>query len=120
MTERTKRRQMIDSRSSSSPVIDVITNTTTITNSAATIIDYLDASGRASFRMSDQDLGKVSVRDLNWSLRKHPKEVVHQVKDRRRLLKNRGYAQSTRVKVNNGNMFMLAIIGIGNRIERRS
>lgn len=75
------------------------TSSSTNPEETSVVIVYADSDGNPCFQSSDDDLSKMTVRELNWALRKHPKEVIQQVKDRRRLLKNRGYAQSTRVKV---------------------
>lgn len=48
--------------------------------------------------VQDQELQELSVKELNSKLKGLPKEVVSEVKKRRRTLKNRGYAHSCRLK----------------------
>ena len=45
---------------------------------------------------TDDDLMKLSIRDLNRRLKKLPKAEAHKIRKRRRSLKNRGYATSCR------------------------
>ena len=45
---------------------------------------------------TDDELMKLSIRDLNRRLKSLPKTEVHKIRKRRRSLKNRGYATSCR------------------------
>ena len=51
-----------------------------------------DHESFASCKLSDENLEKMSIRDLNKHLRQLPKEQVKRYRKRRRILKNRKYA----------------------------
>ena len=59
---------------------------------------YRDADQFTFVPVPDQELRKISVKELNQKLKGLPKNVVSVVKKRRRTLKNRGYAHSCRIK----------------------
>lgn len=53
---------------------------------------------RAQLSLNEEDLVSLPVRELNQRLQGMPREVVSKLKQKRRTLKNRGYAQNCRQK----------------------
>jgi hypothetical protein len=55
-------------------------------------------SGRVIPELSDEELAQLSVRQLNMKLQGHDRQTVSALKQKRRTLKNRGYALNCRVR----------------------
>ena len=60
--------------------------------------DIILSAASFSDEVTDDELTQLSVRELNKKLKGLPRETMHRLKQRRRLLKNRGYAQKCRTR----------------------
>ncbi|CAI5439227.1 unnamed protein product [Caenorhabditis angaria] len=68
-------------------------------NSSCGSVDInVDNNNSNNSRMSDEELAQISVRQLNQKLVGQDRNVVMQLKQKRRTLKNRGYALNCRAR----------------------
>ncbi|KAK6726617.1 hypothetical protein RB195_004752 [Necator americanus] len=56
------------------------------------------AQSPTNLEVTDEELQRISVRQLNQRLQGHDRQVVTMLKQKRRTLKNRGYALNCRVR----------------------
>jgi transcription factor MAFF/G/K len=74
----------------SSPSVSPVSKSSSITSPTI--------PGRSLPELSDEELAQLSVRQLNMKLQGHDRQTVSALKQKRRTLKNRGYALNCRVR----------------------
>ena len=75
------------------------TNASSATGHLSSFGHHLNEDGAVRF-IDDRALIELSVRELNKRLHGKPKDIIQKLKQKRRTLKNRGYAQNCRYVLN--------------------
>ncbi|EYC10957.1 hypothetical protein Y032_0053g2391 [Ancylostoma ceylanicum] len=78
---------------STSPTLPSMPNTPTLPSMSSST-----GQSPLSAEVTDEELQRISVRQLNQRLQGHDRQVVTMLKQKRRTLKNRGYALNCRVR----------------------
>ncbi|VDM76784.1 unnamed protein product [Strongylus vulgaris] len=68
------------------------------TSPALSSLPSSNAQSPQSPEVTDEELQRISVRQLNQRLQGHDRQTVTMIKQKRRTLKNRGYALNCRVR----------------------
>ena len=82
---------------------DIFSDTESLTScgsavASPAVFSHTEHEDHFVYPLKDDDLKQLSVKELNLKLKGQPKDLVKQIKKRRRTLKNRGYAHSCRIK----------------------